>query len=162
MWMVPKNVIPGGQQIVGFNQLGKKRVSSHEGRYFQVIRKKKKRRKDVKVPSFCLSSHQGEQPKSRSMGYPGFRGCGKSRHLDFSSPSRGSPINRLILDTRRLPAKQEWGLGCRSLCPLFLYSSQRHSCKPLVQANQVLHGPVATATPPSRPSLSTLVAHVPV
>lgn len=73
MWMVPKNVISGGQQIVGFNQLGKKRVSSHEDRHFQVIRKKKEMEKRVKVPSFCLSSHQGEQPKSWDMGYPGFQ-----------------------------------------------------------------------------------------
>lgn len=34
-----------------------------------------------------------------------FRGPGRNNHLDFSFLSSGSRINRLISDTRSLPAK---------------------------------------------------------
>jgi len=69
--MVPKNVIPGGQQIVGFNQLGKKRGSSHEDRYFQVQRRNRK--KKSKSPAFVSLPTRENSLKAGGMGCPGFQ-----------------------------------------------------------------------------------------
>lgn len=73
MWVVPKNVIPGGQQIVGFNQLGKNRGSSCEDRYFQVIRKKKVEKKKSESPAFVSLPTRENSPRAVGMGYPGFQ-----------------------------------------------------------------------------------------
>lgn len=88
---------------MGFNQLGKKRVSSHEDRHFLVIRKKKEMEKRVKVSSFVSLPTRENSLRAGIGAILDFRG--KSSHSDFSSPSRGSRINRLLLDTKRPPVK---------------------------------------------------------
>lgn len=85
----------------------------------------------------------------------GYRGCGKSSHFDFSSPSRGSSINRLIKPQDNCQPSRNRG-WVAAVCALWFPIPPKgiHPRKPLPQTNRVLHGAVATATPPCRPSLN--------